>query len=357
MAAREAAEYSLRLGLPYDRHYLERAAELWIETARANQAANGPVDLSANAFHAGDRRGDVAGRSGAGGRHLRRAGRAAADRRSGGGATGRWRGATRRSRTGALPAPAFPAVLRRHESYMDIWREDLVEWELDGDPVAVLARLIAETCRSHRSFTRPALRALLLFADPGFSLTNLPARRRAGRGARAACRPTRCCARSSACSSTRRPRCGRRSCGAPAKVLTPRTLRPGAQGAGRPGAGGRRCGAARCCATTDFVGGAAVADADLPRRRATSGCGWRRWRASGSARTRRARRACCWRPPARRRAPIQKGAEAKLERLVKVGGDEVATLLRQARDVEDGDRRETRSTAMLRTVAAPRGAA
>ena len=52
MAAREVAEYSLRLGLAWDRHYLERAAQLWIETARANQSANGPVDLSANAYQA-----------------------------------------------------------------------------------------------------------------------------------------------------------------------------------------------------------------------------------------------------------------------------------------------------------------
>ena len=52
LAAREVAEYSLRLGLAWDRHYLERAAELWIETAHANQAANGPIDLSANAFQA-----------------------------------------------------------------------------------------------------------------------------------------------------------------------------------------------------------------------------------------------------------------------------------------------------------------
>jgi len=54
--------------------------------------------------------------------------------------------------------------------------------------------------------------------------------------------------------------------------------------------------------------------------------------------------------------PIQKSAEAKLERLLKVGGDEVATLLRQARDVEDGDRRDALDR-MLKTVAAPRGAA
>ena len=70
-----------------------------------------------------------------------------------------------------LPAPAFPAALRKKDSYKDIWRDDLIEWELDGDPIAVLARLIAENSDT-TVFTRPALRALLKFADPNFSMTN-----------------------------------------------------------------------------------------------------------------------------------------------------------------------------------------
>ncbi len=73
-----------------------------------------------------------------------------------------------------LPAPAFPAVMRRTESYLEIWRDDLIEWELDGDPVTVMARLIAEDS-DRIIWTRPALRALLRFADPSFSTTNLPA--------------------------------------------------------------------------------------------------------------------------------------------------------------------------------------
>ena len=47
---------------------------------------------------------------------------------------------------------------------------------------------------------------------------------------------------------------------------------------------------------------------------------------------------------------IQKTAEAKLERLVSAGGEEVATLLRQARDVEEGVRRDALDR-MLKTVA------
>ncbi len=52
MAAREAANYSLRAGKPYDRHYLGVAVEAWTRAARDNQANDGPVDLSANALHA-----------------------------------------------------------------------------------------------------------------------------------------------------------------------------------------------------------------------------------------------------------------------------------------------------------------
>jgi HEAT repeat protein len=48
--------------------------------------------------------------------------------------------------------------------------------------------------------------------------------------------------------------------------------------------------------------------------------------------------------------PVRRIAEQKLEKLVKVGGDEVATLLRQARDAEDGERRDALDR-MLRSSA------
>ena len=73
MAAREVAEYSLRMALVYDRHYLERAAELWVETAHANQLANGPVESGGQCVPGRDRRRHRAGRSRAGGADLRRA--------------------------------------------------------------------------------------------------------------------------------------------------------------------------------------------------------------------------------------------------------------------------------------------
>ena len=70
----------------------------------------------------------------------------------------------------AAPATAvgFPEYLRRPGAYQDVWRQDLVEWELDGDPTAVLARLVVDRT-DHAAFARLALRAVLLCNSPSFS--------------------------------------------------------------------------------------------------------------------------------------------------------------------------------------------
>lgn len=158
--AREAADYSATVGLVYDRHYLARAAALWAETAARNQDAGGPADLSENALNAGidaastlgDRAtvGTLYGRLGALGlpqakreRYLRLA--------------ARYAGAGTAPLT---PPPGFPEYLRRAGAYQDVWRQDLVEWELDGDLRAVLCRLVVERT-DHARFSRLALRALL----------------------------------------------------------------------------------------------------------------------------------------------------------------------------------------------------
>ena len=165
--AREAADYSVKAGLVYDRHYLGRAAELWAETARHNEAAGGPTDLSENALHAGI---DAASALGDLPLCARLYGALAALPLS----------AKKRTRYRALaarysgpviempPAVPFPEYLRRPGAYQDIWRQDLVEWELDGDPLGVLARLVVERT-DHVRFSRLALRALLLCSAPGFS--------------------------------------------------------------------------------------------------------------------------------------------------------------------------------------------
>ncbi|MBC8131657.1 MAG: HEAT repeat domain-containing protein, partial [Deltaproteobacteria bacterium] len=73
---------------------------------------------------------------------------------------------------GNVPVPVgagLPDYLRRPGAYQDVWRQDLVEWELDGDPAAVLARLVVDRT-DHVRFSRLALRALLLVGNPGFSV-------------------------------------------------------------------------------------------------------------------------------------------------------------------------------------------
>ena len=351
MAAREVAEYSLRLGLPWDRHYLERAAQLWIETARANQSANGPVDLSANAYQAAI---DAATSLG----DLALAGQIYAElaelpltdvRRR------RYRTLARRYEAEPnrrVPAPAFPAVLRRHESYMDIWRDDLVEWEFDGEPVAVLARLIAE--KSDRPiFTRPGLRALLMFADAGYSPANLSAVAEAAEAvggvlAYEMLRPLERLFDHEAAEVRAAVMRGA------AKVLTPRTFDLVRKALSDP-APSVVDAALALLRTTDFVAALPSltrifrdASDEQVRLAALEGIGLSK-DPLGAARV-------LLDAARQETGPIQKSAEAKLERLLKVGGDEVATLLRQARDVEDGDRRDALDR-MLKTVAAPRGAA
>jgi hypothetical protein len=173
--AREAAAYSLKVGLLFDRHYLGRAAELWEQTAAHNEAASGPTDLSENALHAAV---DAAAALGDHARVARLYGvmaalPVAAKKRA------RWKRLAAAA-PGALPPPpaptgGFPDYLRRNGAYEDVSRKDLVEWELDGDPVAVLARLVVELSLTERKFARLALRAVLVASAPTFSLEDAPA--------------------------------------------------------------------------------------------------------------------------------------------------------------------------------------
>jgi hypothetical protein len=172
--AREAAAYSLKAGLVFDRHYLARAAELWEATATHNEAASGPTDLSENALHAAI---DAAASLGDHALVARLFGSLAAlpitaKKRA------RYQRLAARSPglTGPVtPGPPFPDYLRRGTAYQDVSRQDLVEWELEGDASAVLARLVVELAPAHRTTARLALRGALLVNAPGFSLDDVDA--------------------------------------------------------------------------------------------------------------------------------------------------------------------------------------
>jgi hypothetical protein len=175
--AREAAAYSVKTGLVFERHYLARAAELWESTATSNEAAGGPVDLSENALHAAI---DAA---------LSLNDHALVARLYGALATlplppkkrARYQRLAARPAgilaAPAPPAPGFPEYLRRANAYTDVSRQDLVEWALEGEPTAVLARVLTgvdaeragDTSFEERKVARLALRAILLATAPGFS--------------------------------------------------------------------------------------------------------------------------------------------------------------------------------------------
>ncbi|HEY8927177.1 MAG TPA: HEAT repeat domain-containing protein, partial [Polyangia bacterium] len=72
------------------------------------------------------------------------------------------------ARSDAPTGSGIPEYLRRSGAYQDVWRQDLIEWELDGDPVAVAAGLVVDRV-DHLRFSRLALRALLIAGGGGFS--------------------------------------------------------------------------------------------------------------------------------------------------------------------------------------------
>jgi len=335
MAAREVAEHSLRTGLVYDRHYLERAAELWIETAHANQAANGPVDLSANAFQAAIDAATALGDLALAGKiYAELAELALPDVRR-----RRYRLLARRYETEQnrrVSAPPFPSVLRRKESYLDFWRDDLVEWELDGDPVMVLARLIAEKW-DHATFSRPALRALLLFADPGFAATSTPAVARAAEAvghvrAYEVLRPLE------RLFEHEDPEVRAAVMRGAVKVWTRRTFDL-ARKALADQAPAVVDAALQFLRRTDFVAALSPltrifreSSDERVRLAALDGIGISEDH-QGAARV-------LLEAARQETGAIRQAAEDKLEKMARTRGDEIATLLRQARDVEVGARRD-----------------
>jgi tetratricopeptide (TPR) repeat protein len=158
----EAADFSAKLGLPFERHYRQRAVSLWHEAARQNQRAGGPVEVSCNALLAGI---DVAaslgdlfmiGRLYAGLAELdlvpAQKNRYAAL-------------ASRHATAGASAIEPPPSQhWRREDAYPEVWLSDVIEWELGGDPARVLARLLVDPSALITA-RRAALCALLITVD------------------------------------------------------------------------------------------------------------------------------------------------------------------------------------------------
>jgi hypothetical protein len=172
MGAREAANHCLRIGRPYDRHYLGLAVEAWTRAARENTDNGGPADLSANALHAAIDAATALGDLELVGRLYAQLGDLPLSEKR------RLRYRALAARYAALPpeprpaAPSFPEYLRRQDPYADIWRHDLVELELGGVPNAVLAHHLAYNPISFGDYQRHVLLALLICNAPEFSLEN-----------------------------------------------------------------------------------------------------------------------------------------------------------------------------------------
>ncbi len=160
---REAADYALRTGLPYHRHYLRRSAETWWKAAERGIATKAPVDLVENAYLAsveayssiGDflRVRETYDRLGAlelGERKKKRYAQISVK--------------FAEAPTDVREAPEFPEYLRQPHAYADIWFVDLVEWEMDGDAEQVAAAIVGDL-RYPDGFRRRALNVVLAYAD------------------------------------------------------------------------------------------------------------------------------------------------------------------------------------------------
>ena len=181
--AREAAAHAVKRGYVFERHYLARAAELWEATATHNEVAGGPVELSENALHAAI---DAAVTMNDHALVARLYGALAAlplaaKKRA------RYQRLAARGPGGlAAPlvrAPGFPDYLRSEHAYQDTSGQDLVEWALEGNPTAVLTRLMvgadrgkdAGAAHEERKLWRLALRAILIANGPNFSFDDVRA--------------------------------------------------------------------------------------------------------------------------------------------------------------------------------------
>jgi len=159
----EAADYAVRSGLPYDRHYLGQAAQTWARCAERYATEGAPVELTENALVAG-----ISCFSAIGNyvsvRELyeRLSELPLSDKKRNRYA----RIALRYADAGqdSRDAPEFPEYLKQQHAYADIWFVDLLEWELGGDPHRVAASIIGDL-RYPDGIRRRALVVVLTLAD------------------------------------------------------------------------------------------------------------------------------------------------------------------------------------------------
>jgi HEAT repeats len=162
---REAADYSRRVGLIYDRGYMKRAAEIWWKAADKNERDGGPVEITENAYLAAidafNSVGDFF--------HVRDSYKKLSLLSLGDKKQKRYAEVVSRYSEvwqEAIDAAPFPDYLRQQHAYPEIWYLDLIEWELDGDHEQVCASIIGDV-RYADMIRRRALSVLLNHLDAG----------------------------------------------------------------------------------------------------------------------------------------------------------------------------------------------
>lgn len=159
----EAADFSARSALPYDRSYQAKAAATWAACADKYLKDGAPVELVENALLAA-----IGGFSSVGDyAEVRSVFARLAGLDLGEPKRERYRTISERyARAGndSDSAPEFPEYLKQQHAYADIWFVDLLEWELGGDPRRVALSILGDL-RYPDPIRRRALVIVLTLAD------------------------------------------------------------------------------------------------------------------------------------------------------------------------------------------------
>jgi HEAT repeat protein len=159
----EAAAFAARAGLPYDRHYQHKSALTWVRCAEKFVETGVPVQMVENALLAAASQHSAVGDYPAVRDCFEKlAGLELPER-----AKKRFAAIAQRYKGLAAPPielPGLPDYLKQQNAYGDIWFVDLLEWEMDGDPLSVAASIVGDL-KYPNGIRRRALVVLLTLAD------------------------------------------------------------------------------------------------------------------------------------------------------------------------------------------------
>jgi hypothetical protein len=162
---REASEYALRMGMPYERYYLRLSAETWMRSAKQLIERERPPEMAENGYLAAIECFNGTGDYEAIGRAYGELAALPLSKRR----QERYREITLRyehARSQGEAEQSVPAYLRQAHAYPEIWSMDLIEWERQGDPKSTCAAVIGDR-RYPDVVRRRALNVALYCADRG----------------------------------------------------------------------------------------------------------------------------------------------------------------------------------------------